>query len=131
MDQTTVLLKINNTDFTDRLVQRSYSVQKVDEYARWIDGNWKQRRDIARTRVSGSFNLTFLSQDQFSAFLAAVAAVKTNGGYCEDIQLWVNNTKSLETLDAFLDFSAKTVWTGDGFGTSPEVTGITVKVTER
>ena len=126
-----ILLKINDVDFTARVNQRTYSVQRVDEYARWVDGNWKQRRDIARTRAAGKFNMTFLTDAQYQAFLAAIAAVKQNGGYCTGVQVWVDNTKQLETIDAFLDFSAKTLWTTEAFGGNPVVSGVTVTVTER
>lgn len=124
-------LTINSVDFSERINPRSYSVQRVDEYAQWIDGNWHQRRDIARTRATGKFNMTFLSVAQYQAFLAAIAAVKQIGGYCTGVQLWVDNTKQLETMDAFIEFSAKTVAATDNFGGNPAVFGVSVKVTER
>ena len=127
----TVILKINNVDFTPNVVQKSYKVQKNDEYSRWVDGNWHQRRDIARTRISGQFNLTFLGHSNYQAFLTAVNAVKANGGYCENVQIWVSSSHELVTTDAFLDLSTKTVWTTEEYGTSPELLSVTVKVTER
>lgn len=125
-----VLLKINNVDFTDRVLQKSYDVQKQDEYESWTDGNWITHREITRTRVSGSMNLTFLSEAQYTAFNAAIAAVKTTGGYCP-VQLWINNTKELETINAFLTISTKHRWTMPAFGGTPEVAAVTLKVTQR
>ena len=125
-----VLLKINNVDFTDRVNQRSYNVQKQDEYETWTDGNWITHHETVRTRVSGSIDLTFLTEAQYTAFNAAIAAVKTAGGYCP-VQLWINNTKELATINAFLTIQTKHRWTMPAFGGTPEVAAATVKVIQR
>ena len=125
-----IFLEINETDFSSNVIQRSYNIQKAEEYATWVDGNWITHREISRTRVSGSFNMTFLSENAYESFLSAVEAVKTSGGYCP-IKLWVNTSKQLETINAFLTITTKTVWTTEAFGSEPAVSGVTVKVSQR
>ena len=125
-----ILFKINNVDFTARVNQRSYSVQKQPVYTTWTDGDWINHREIARTQISGSFNMTFVTEQQYEDFLAAIAAVQTTGGYCP-VQLWDNTSKALATIDAFIDISTKHVWTTEAFGSLPVVAGVTVKVTQR
>lgn len=125
-----VLLKINNVDFTARVNEKSYTVQKQDVYSSWTDGNWTDHRVIARTRVSGQFTMTFPTEASYTAFLAAVNAVKTTGGYCP-VTVWVNNEKALATVNAFLDIQTKHRWTTEAFGQTPELASVTVKLQER
>ena len=125
-----IFLEINSTDFSSYVVRRSYNVQKAEEFATWVDGNWVTRHENVRTRVSGSFKMTFLSESEYETFLNAIDTVKTSGGYCP-IKLWVNTSKQLETINAFITLSTKNVWTSDVFGNEPAVSGVTVKVTQR
>ena len=125
------LLKINNIDFSEQVVQRSYSVQRTDEYDGWFDGNWIERRNVARQRVTGSFTITFSTKQQYDDFLAAIAAVKTTGGYCSGVVMWIDNANSLGLLDVFLDFPTRHVWTTKNFGETPELASVAVKVRER
>lgn len=125
-----VLFKVNNVDFTEYVIQKSYSVQEADVYTSWTDGNWITHRVISRQQISGSFNMTFTTEAEYDAFKVAVDAAKTPSGYCP-IQIFVNTTKTLETINAFVDFTAKNRWTMEAFGGDPEIAAVTVKITER
>lgn len=127
------LLTINNVDFTSKINQRKYNVQKQPVYTTWTDGNHVTHRSITRNRVSGSFTMSFLSAVEFDAFNAAVNAVKTVGGYLP-VTVYVNNTKESLTINAFLDYDAMLVWTqiyDVQTGSTPELASVTVKLSER
>lgn len=124
------LFLVNSVDFSGYIIQKSYSVQKQDVYQTWTDGNWKTHRVIARQRVSGSFKMTFLTEAAYNDFKSAVAAVKTANGYCP-LQVWCNNTKTLETVNAFLDFTTTNRWTTAAFGGDPVVAAVSVAIEER
>ena len=128
-DYTFELLKVNSVDFTSYVVQKSYSVQKQDEYAKWTDGNWIEHREVTRQRISGSFSMTFTTETEFDTFKSALNAVKTNGYY--PIQVYVNTTKTLESINAFLEFSVIHKWTTAAFGQTPEIAAVDIKVTQR
>ena len=127
------LLTINNIDFTGKINQRKYNVQKQPVYSTWVDGNGITHRVITRTRVSGSFTMTFSSAADYDAFTGAVAAVKTNGGYCP-ITIYANNTKETLNINAFVDFETALRWTlqyDQNTGSTPALAGVTVKIEER
>ena len=129
-EEATVLLQINSVDFTDNVIQKSYRVQQQDEYEEWTDGNWITHREIVRTRINGTIALTFTSETDYAGLTGAIAAVKTSGGYCP-ITLWVNNTKSLETINAFLIVETEHRWTTPAFGMTPEIAAVTLKIKQR
>lgn len=127
------LLTINNVDFTSKINQRKYNVQKHPVYTTWTDGNHVTHRSITRTRVSGSFTMSFLSAAEFDAFNTAVNAVKTVGGYLP-VTVYVNNTKESLAINAFLDYDAMLVWTqvyDVQTGSTPALASVTVKLSER
>ena len=123
------LLKVNNVDFTSYVVQKSYAVQKNDEFSKWTDGNWNVHREVTRQRITGSFTMTFTTEAEFDAFKSALDTVKTNGYY--PIQLYVNTTKTLESINAFVDYTIQHVWTNAAYGQKPEVAAVSVSVTQR
>lgn len=127
------LLTINNIDFTSKINQKQFNIQKKPVYTSWNDGNNVTHRVVTRTRVSGSFTMSFLSAADYDAFNAAVAAVKTNGDYCP-IGIWANNTKEFLSINAFLDYETTLRWTlvyDENTGSTPALAGVKVTVTER
>lgn len=124
------LLVINSTDYSENVIQKSYSVQRQDLYTEWVDGNWITHRVIARQQITGSFNMTFTSAAAYEAFKANIDTVKTVDGYCP-VTLWVNNIKASETINAFVELTTKHRWTEAIYGGSPELAAVTVKITER
>ena len=126
-----VLFKVNNVDFTARVNhQKSYAVQSNDVYTTWTDGNYVDHRVVARQRISGSFTMTFTSDAQFDAFTAALAAVKHVDGYYP-VQVWDNKSKTLVSINAFIDYTPQHRWTEASFGQTPELTAVSVKISQR
>lgn len=123
------ILGINNVDFSSYVNQRSWKVQKSNEYASWVDGNRISRRTIVRTRISGAFTLTFLSATALSSFTTAVAAATATDGYTT-VKVYVNNENQLEEINAFLTTSTKTVWTQDA-NQNPAVFQVSVNLEQR
>ena len=124
------ILKINSVDFSGYVNKKSYEVQQNTEYVEWVDGNHKTHRSVTRQKVSGKFTLTFLSITDYTTFRTNVAAATNAEGYVA-VTLYVNNTQASATINAFLDITAKTVWTTDAYDRSPEVALVTVKLEER
>ena len=123
------LLTINSVDFTSKIVEKSYKMDKKSVYTTWTDGNMKTHRVVSRTQVTGSFTMTFLTATDYTNFESAIAAVKQDGDYLP-VTVYVNNTKTTETINAYLDYSTRLVWTYETTR-SPEVATIQVKLTER
>lgn len=95
-----MLLTINSVDFTPYIISKSYEVNKQDVYEGWTDANGIAHRSIYRTKISGTFTMKFIDRTKYSAFLTALSAVKTDGYYA--VTLYVNNTLSSETINAFV-----------------------------
>lgn len=101
------ILAINNVDFSSYVNQKSYKVQQAREYTTWVDGNRITRRTITRTKIAGSFTMTFRTPTAYSAFRTAVAAATTDDDYTA-VTLHVDNLDSVQTINAFLTLSTKT-----------------------
>ena len=121
-------LTINSVDFSAYVNQRSWKVQQAKEYAVWVDGNRMTRRTFTRTKIAGSFTLTFLSATDYSTFLAAVEAATTADDYTA-VTLYVNNLDNQQTINAFLTLTVKTAWNQQTNASA--VFEVTVKVEER
>lgn len=123
------LLSINSTDFSAFVDQKTYLMQKTPVFEEWEDGNWKTHRVVARTRIVGSFLLTFTTETDFDSFMSAVNSVITSDGYVP-VTVFVNTTKAAENINAFIDMEVMHRWTMPGFGQTPEIGVITVELTE-
>ena len=100
----TVFFQIGTTDLTSYVDVQTYAVNKEDVYGQWTDGNWIDRRVIARQRRSGSFSVGFAAAADFAAWTSLLASAKTTGGYYA-VTAYINNTGSTDTFNAFLDVS--------------------------
>lgn len=124
-----VILQINSVDFSSYVVQRTYKVQNVKEYAAWVDGNRITHRILTRQKVAGSFDVSFKSETDYTSFLSAIASATTADDYTA-ITLYVQNDKQLMTINAFLTITTRTVWTQIGTR-EPSLFQATVKVEQR
>ena len=88
---------------------QNYDVNKTDVYQEWTDGNWIDHREIVRTRIQGTVTLGFKKTSDWNAFVALLNATRNAAGYFP-ITLWVNNTATSETIDAFLDLAGSGKW---------------------
>ena len=104
----TNLFKINTTDLTGFEDTSKHSVNRVDEVEEWQDGNWALHR-VIRKRITGSVTLTFPRATDYATFIALLSSARNANGYYP-ITVWCSNTNSSETLNAFLEFPADTVF---------------------
>lgn len=106
---TMVFFKIGTTDLSAYADIQNYNVNKEDIYQEWTDGNWIARREIERTRITGTLQLGFKTSSSWSDFLALLAEQKTDAGYYP-VTVYVNNTGTTETINAFLDMTNTSRW---------------------
>lgn len=104
-----VFFKIGTTDLTNYADIQNFSINKQDVVQEWTDGNWIVHREIARTRISGSFQLGFKDATAWSNFLTLLTSQKNAAGYYP-VTVYVNNTGAAETINAFLDLQTEGKW---------------------
>lgn len=88
---------------------QNYDVNKVDVFQEWTDGNWINHRDIVRTRIQGTVTLGFKTVTDWNAFVSLLNANRDEAGYFA-VTVWVNNTATSETINAFLDLVGSGKW---------------------
>lgn len=104
-----VFFKIGSTDLTAYADIQNYNINKADVFQNWTDGNWVDHRDMVRTRITGSVKLGFKTAASWSAFLTLLTSQRNAAGYYP-VTVYVNNTGTTETIDAFLDMTNVTKW---------------------
>lgn len=122
-----MFFKIGSTDLSQYADIQNYNINEADVFQSWTDGNWIDHRDMVRTRITGTVLLGFKTAASWSAFQTLLASQRNASGYYP-VTLYVNNTGTTETIDAFLDMTNATKWdlVNDRFWRVQ-----TVKVTER
>lgn len=63
------LLEINGIDFSKHINESSYNVSRQSVYEEWIDANYKIHRSEYRKRVTGSFDMVFIKDEDYDLFL--------------------------------------------------------------
>lgn len=122
-----ILFKISSTDLTAFENRDVHQVNAVDEFQSWTDGNWIEHRDFVRTRITGSVTLKFKKEADFNTFKALLTSARNVNGYYP-ITVWVSNTQTSESINAFLEVTGDTKWDV----TCPRVwRGVTITLTER
>lgn len=104
-----VFFKIGSTDLSQYADIQNYSINQADVFQNWTDGNWVDHRDMVRTRITGTILLGFKTAASWSAFLALLTSQRNAAGYYP-VTVYVNNTGTTETIDAFLDMTNATKW---------------------
>lgn len=104
-----IFFKLGSTDLSPAADIQNWNVNQVDVWQEWTDGNWIDHREIVRQRVEGSFKLGFKTAAAWNDFTALLDAARNVAGYYA-LQVYVNNTASTETVDAFLEISAANKW---------------------
>lgn len=95
------LLLINNVDYTNRILNPSYSVNSFPVYEEWTDGWNIRHRDVSRRRASGSFQMRFFNNEDFTAFLNNLNAVKVAN--CFTITAYVANEGAARSMNVFVN----------------------------
>lgn len=104
-----VFLKISTTDLTSAVDVQTYKCRREDVYTQWTDGDWISHRNVARTRISGSCKVGFSSASAFSDFLTLLSSSQASDG-SYPLSVYVLNTNTLETINAFVDLSEAANW---------------------
>lgn len=105
----TSLFTISTTDLTKWENKENHKVNREDVWEEWTDGNLITHRVISRTRVSGTVELSFSRESDFSNFISLLTSARNVNGYYP-ITVWCSNTNTTENLNAFLDVSGDTKW---------------------
>lgn len=92
-----MLVKIGNVDFSRNVLTGTYEVNAYDVYQKWTDANQVEHRDVVRQRVSGSFDLKFLTEEDYASFIETVKANKASDGTLPVSLYVVNENEQRET----------------------------------
>jgi len=84
-----ILAKLGDVDITNYINYKSYKVSSEPVYNEWTDANYRKHRDEVRRRVTGSFDLAFITDDQYNSFLTLLNNNKT--GNLLSIKLYVGS----------------------------------------
>ena len=100
------LFVIDGHDFTNHIKVPSYNVNMEEEYEEWKDGNYTKRREITRSKISGSFTMIFDDNDELDTFLDLVWTQKARSdGGAITATVYINNTHSVQEITAFIKFN--------------------------
>lgn len=99
-----MLLFVNGVDLTDYINSKSYSVNEVDQYQSWLDGNSVEHRIYSRSRVKGTFEVVLAGKDGMdtAAFMELWNAAVDN--HVLTAQVFVQNTNQFKTINCFYSF---------------------------
>lgn len=99
------LFKIGQADFTSFITVPSYIVNSHDIYEEYSDGNYKFRRKVIRSRITGKFSMKFSSTYDFQQTLAKFQSEKDSEGAIT-ATVYVVNTNEVKTSKFFIEFEA-------------------------
>lgn len=101
------LLYINGKDFSQKVNYKSYNVTSTDVCNEWIDGFGTIHKDKYRERISGSFDMAFLTSEEYQEFISAVQASKTEKGSVK-AELYVSGlVNDMVESNFFMDITLK------------------------
>lgn len=99
-----MVFKINNTDYSSKVVMDTYNVNRIDVFTEWEDANGTKHRDVYRRKIQGDFEMLISNMSEYAAFIQDIRNNRTNGGYVK-CKVAVNNY-NLEDVEAdlFIDY---------------------------
>lgn len=120
---------INGTDYSRYVVIPKYKMQQSPVYGgKYLDGWWKEHRDIVRYNITGSVTLAFKNATEYNDFVDHMQNVQgLEGDYT--INAYVNNLNNNCEFQAYLTPTTKTAITP--IGLNPAYFAVTIKVEER
>lgn len=125
-----ILFVINNIDFTERINDLKYKMRRKEIYHEWQDGNFTTHRARLRNVVQGDFVMTFYNEADYDAFNDAVNAA-TDAEGISTMTVFLDKEKINVTINGFVDYDTRIVWTSEAFGSLPAVAEVAVSVIER
>lgn len=99
------MFTINSNDYTKYIQDGTYNINKVDIGDSWTDGNYKQHRNHV-LKVQGTFDMAFITDDEYDDFLSDIEAAKNNDGYVV-CNIFVVNKNISENIECYLNVTTK------------------------
>lgn len=96
---------VNGTDISQYINEQTYTMKREREFESWYDGNFVEHRNYTRSKVKGSFEVALWGKNGMTldAFLTLWNAAVANDKVT--ILLFVQNSGTMEAVEAFFDFS--------------------------
>lgn len=98
-----ILLKAGLVDYSYKIVEGTYKVDKEAVTYNWEDGNYKEHQEILRTRTAGSFKMKFFRWSDYVQFLSDMALVKSGTEYA--LTVYATNTNEQVSGNFFVKIS--------------------------
>lgn len=98
------LFKLNNTDYTGRIVQNSYKVNNLPVYKEYKDANDETHRRYIRHKFKGSFQMVFKDVEDYLLFRTVYDACVSQSDFSCPVTLYDNLTGTTQSVNAFLDY---------------------------
>lgn len=98
--------KIGDIDITPFINEKSYKMDSVPVENKWTDANYAEHIDEVRRRVVGSFDLAFVTDEQYNEFITLVNNNKA--GNLLTITVYVGgDVNMLQTINAYYKMTYK------------------------
>jgi len=99
------LFTLGGVNYSAHIIKDSYKVNKVEEFEEWTDANYVKHRYATRSKIRGEFEMQFIKQSDYAAFVTALASAQaTDGTYLPT--LFLNNKNAAESANCFMTFEA-------------------------
>lgn len=125
------LFVVGSADYTDKVKQTEYNVVKNDVVDTWVDGNYRTRTSVIRTRITGTVHL-LMKTAEYNQFLADMQTAK-NADNTYNLGVVPNNkntVSALETITAYATISAQVAYGTEGYGYHPAGMYVEVELEE-
>lgn len=100
------LFKIGDTDFTDYIIASSYNVDAQNAYKEWEDIFYNLHRDKVKTRITGSFTMSFANDEgAFRDFVELIEAATV--GDKTRLTVYLNKKGRQETREFYVTYNPK------------------------
>lgn len=100
------LFKINNIDYTSRVIIGSYELNSKEDYEEYKDANGTKHRNVVTSKVSGKLDIFFKSMSDYNTFLNDIDRSKNIYGRVP-LTVVPNNTNIETDIEAYVEFEPK------------------------
>lgn len=100
----TILFKVNQTDYSAHVVVGSYAVNSEELNEVYTDGAEVSHFVYLRNKIKGKFELAFASQTDYTSFLTTFNAAKTVASNSWPLTVTPNNTLTATQINARVTF---------------------------
>lgn len=122
-----IMFKINNTDYSTRVIGENYKVQSNDEYETWTDANGLEHRSAYRTRISGTFDMYFTNETDYLSFQTVLNTNKQSD-LTYPITIYDARTGTEENINSFIDYTVD-LYRNPAF--TDRIQNLTIKIKEQ